>query len=457
MPLVETARQTYTSIDDLCCYASAVIIAESRWPVVILALTMSACSLSSNVTIQPLNLTPKDVKRHPNAVVAFEHGDYPAVLSRSEVIEALSDDPIELAALGRAELFGMRLADAERHLVKALEFERNRERRSRILWDLSQVAIARADIGTALERAKGASDGGLEIRRWFFRLHEQLIDAPPHRLSGSARKSEIDLQSDKPALPRILVTIEGRPARGIIDTGSALTIISSDMADGLAIQRLHDTKAIVRGLLSEPIDVEFGLLRSLKIGSIEIADVPVAIMSTRKLEFAIGKGKQFQIDLLLGTGLLKNFIMTLDYKRERVAFDWIGDTGHQPQSDQNMFLIENRPFVMSSINGKAWYPMMLDTGSEVTFLNLTKIEVRDLRSIFPRVHAANLQGLGGAIKTGVRVDDVAVGAAGWAGVFDNLPLYRDDRTDTLGILGQNFLENFVVTIDFQRMRFDIRR
>lgn len=429
----------------------------SRGLVALCALALGGCALSSNVTIMPLHLTPNDIQRHPNAVVAFDRGDYAAVLSRADIIESLSDDPIELAALGRAELFAMRLADAEAHLSRALEHERNRERRARLHWDLAQVAMMNGDLARALEKANEARDGGLEIRRWYFRLHEQLLEIVPNELAGSVRHTEVDLQSDRPAIPRILVGINGHPARGIVDTGSALSIISADLADGLGVRRYPDTRAIVQGLLSEPIDVEFGLIESLEIGSIEIRNVPVAIMSTRKLQFAIAGRERFQIDLLLGTGLLRNFTIELDYRQDRATFEWTGDLPPEPSPDQNLFLIENRPFLMSAINGRAWFPMMLDTGSEVTFLNLSKIEVRDLKSVFPRIHSANLQGLGGAIKTGVRVENVSVGAARWMGVFDDLPLYRDDRTDTLGILGQNFLEHFVLTIDFRRMHVALVR
>jgi hypothetical protein len=56
------------------------------------------------------------------------------------------------------------------------------------------------------------------------------------------------------------------------------------------------------------------------------------------------------------------------------------------------------------------------------------------------------------------VEDVEIGLDRWAGTFRTIPMYdagpaEHDRTS--GIVGENYLKNFVVTIDFGRMRLDL--
>ena len=49
-----------------------------------------------------------------------------------------------------------------------------------------------------------------------------------------------------------------------------------------------------------------------------------------------------------------------------------------------------------------------------------------------------------------------VGFDKWAGLFHNLPMYDSAEADrTAGIVGENYLRNFIVTIDFGKMRLDL--
>jgi hypothetical protein len=74
------------------------------------------------------------------------------------------------------------------------------------------------------------------------------------------------------------------------------------------------------------------------------------------------------------------------------------------------------------------------------------------------VHSALLQGLGGSKKRGERVDDVEIGVDRWAGTFRSVPMYgAGEHDNAAGIIGENFLRNFRVVIDYGRMRIDLIR
>ena len=72
------------------------------------------------------------------------------------------------------------------------------------------------------------------------------------------------------------------------------------------------------------------------------------------------------------------------------------------------------------------------------------------------MHNATLQGLGGAKKHGEKVENVEIGVDRWAGTFHTIPMYdAGEHERTNGIVGENYLKNFDVVIDFGRMRVDL--
>jgi hypothetical protein len=190
-----------------------------------------------------------------------------------------------------------------------------------------------------------------------------------------------------------------------------------------------------------------------------VENVPVAVMPDEKMRFLISKreGTEFHMDFLLGSNLLKEFRMELDFDRSRVTFTRLTDKDRVPHPEQNLFFEGFRPHVRGAINRRAWYIFVLDTGSEVTFLNEARVSSLPVQ-LFGGSHTAMLQGLGGAMKRGGKLENVEIGIGEWGGKFKTLPMYSaGDRDQAVGIIGQNFLKNFNVVIDFGRMRVDLKR
>jgi hypothetical protein len=141
-----------------------------------------------------------------------------------------------------------------------------------------------------------------------------------------------------------------------------------------------------------------------------------------------------------------------------VRFTRLTAVDRKPADDQNLFVDGFRPVVRTAVNKHGWYLFVLDTGSEVTFLNEKHLAALPINMYTPRMHNATLQGLGGAKKHGARIDDVEVGVDRWAGSFKTLPVYSAGESErTAGIIGENFLKYFDVTIDYGRMRVDLKR
>lgn len=423
----------------------------------VLPLLAGRCALYNEVVIAPLFLLPENTYRlATNPKELLEAGDYTRVIAMSKDLDTKPKvSARELATLGSAELAAGRFDDARRHLRRALDLRPVRTEIAQIAWDLSQTEYLCNNYDAAYEWAVMADRNGLQIRKWHLDYLSALANVEVYRVEGE-RSSRVRMNVRNPTIPRITVDLLGREVTAVIDSGAVLSIMSVSLANQMSLERLPNIQGLFYGLLGEPINVSFSVIDSLKIGNTIVRQVPVAIMPDEKLNFVVMNRQPFKMDFLLGANLLKEFRLEFNYGDGTIVFDALTSAEKIPAENQNMFFVGFRPFVHSTINRRGWYPFVLDTGSEITFLNEEQIASTVLRN-FPKLHGATLQGLGGARKMGSKVEDVEVGVDRWAGKFRNIPLYTTEHSTAFGIVGQDFLKNFRVVMDFGRMRLDLNR
>ena len=419
----------------------------------------AGCALRSEVSISPLVIKPTDTVRAPNRVENLvEVGDYPRAVALASLIDQKPNATVaELAALGKAELASGRLEEAKRHLRAALVKKPFREIYSEIAWNISQAEALDHNYAAALHWAETAVEYGLEIRSWHLRLLSALQSEKtfvvPH-----ATSTRVPIEHKAPAIPRIETRVNEAMVMGIIDSGAVMTIVSDRLAAEAKLRPLGDFTGTFFGLLGEPIDVRFAMVDRLTIGEIEIESVPVAIMAGEKMKFFTLNRTPFHIDLLVGANLLREFRIELDFDAGTAALHYLEADERVPASDQNLFMLNAKPYVHGALNGQGWYLYQLDTGSEITYLNSIEISRWKLQRGFAKMYqGAELQGLGGSTKRGIMVDDVAVGIAQWQGTFKTLPLYSSEKSGAIGLIGEDFLKKFRVTLDFGAMKLSLER
>lgn len=406
------------------------------------------CSLATSVEIKPLrtvqSLSSDAPARLPEL---FQTGQYLAVIERAEEATTASDQLL----VARAELYAMRLDRAEARLQRILANGPSGSTRRNALWAMSRIAELRGDSKRTIEYAYAARDAGLRIRGWFIELHEALVSTDTYSLSGAVQTT-LPMKIVSPDLPLVEARSGSARVASVIDSGAALSIISESVAGRLDLDPLDGITGEVSGLLGSRVRVEFGLIRQLHLGDVVISNIPVAVIPDHRLRFRTTEG-DFDIEFLIGTDLLRRFRITLDPARETVTVRRI--EALLPAPDQNLFLHEGRPMVAVALEGSGWYPMIIDTGSEVTFLNQANPLVGVTLSRLPRFHSVTMQFLDGVRSSGSKVERITLGVDRWAGRFSDLPLYGDSRTSNLGILGQNFLSRFRTTIDYGTMRVEL--
>lgn len=421
-----------------------------------LLLLSGGCALYSDVSVSPLHLRPGDITAHTTLSSAMSKSDFvQAIRMRPQIDASGNPSATDLAALGRAELAAGFFDDARRHLRAALALSPAPAVAAQVCWDLSQVEYLSNSYAAAHDWAERATEYGLRIRQWHLDLLKALSAESVYQFTGG-RSARLGMVSATPRVPRVQVKANGVTVSAIIDSGAVISIVSTSFAERARVRPLGDFGGIFTGLLGEPIDVKFGLIERLTIGELEVVGVPVAVMADEKLEFLTTNRTPFQMELLLGANLLKEFVLELDFPHDRATFSRAGRPARRFDPRQNLFWVGHRPYVRGTVNRKGWYLFALDTGSEVTFLNEKEIGSTTLRNSHG-YHSSLLQGLGGATKRGIKLENVSLGIDRWSGDFKTLPLYSSESTSALGIIGENLLHQFKVTLDFSSMRLVLER
>lgn len=419
----------------------------------------SGCALYSDVSIAPLQVSPAGIDRGSDLQSMIRKYDYLRAIDLTSSVESRERKNIsDLRSLGEAELAAGRYDAARQHLRAAIDLDPFRTTFADVAWDLSQVEYMCNNFESSLEWAQLANKNGLLIKPWHLDYLQALANTDVYHFTGS-QSDRVAMQMGHPDVPRIDVRMNGRKNTfAIVDSGAVLSIVSEKLAQSLPVKRIGTFQGTFFGLLDEPIQVDFGLLDSLEIGGIRIENVPVAIMPSEKMRFLVSSDEPFEMDLLLGANLLKEFRVEFDYRRSSAFFTHLTAADHQPDASQNLFIEGFRPMVRGTVNRKGWFLFILDTGSEVTFLNEGSLPALPVQFYAPKMHGALLQGLGGAKKRGEKIENIEVGVDKWGGTFKTLPMYEsDDRAHAVGIVGENFLKNFRVVIDFGKMRVELIR
>ncbi len=418
------------------------------------------CALYSDVTVGPLIVIPSKIDRGSDLQSMLRKADYLRAIEYAPTLDARArKSASDLVALGTAEYASARYDVARHHLRAALDLNPGRELYAEAAWQLSQIEYMTNNFALALEWAEVANKYGLTVMQWHLDYLRVLSPVQAYRFTGLP-SDELPLRIGRPDVPRIEVRVNRSPeeTQAVIDSGAVLSIMSERLAKSLSVRRLPIANGTFYGLLGEPITVQFAILDSLELGAVRVEDVPVAIMPDDKMRFFVTGKKEFRIDLLLGANLLKEFRIELNFSRNRAVFTKLTGRDRRPDPNQNLFFETFRPHVRATVNKRGWYLFVVDTGSEVTYLNEAQLPSLPINMYTPRVHSATLQGLGGAKKHGAKIEDVEVGVDKWVGTFRTLPMYTgQERERAVGIVGENFLKNFNVVIDFGRMRLELER
>ena len=294
-------------------------------------------------------------------------------------------------------------------------------------------------------------------------------DDTPWQLSwdGSAR-AEIPFVEMDP-LPVIEVEIDGKEIAAIIDTGADLFILDADTAESLGIEPVASMMGMFAGGKQAPIG--FGRANSLKLGSATLRSVPVSVLPTRGLSFG-----ERQIEGIVGTAVLRQFLSTMDYPRGKLTLRDRSQSGLSDFRQTVAGAVEDEiPFYMQSahvllahgsLNGHEGLLFHVDSGlgGEPAFgAPRQTMEYLDIPVPEVAVHEGVVGGGGGGFATGTfPIAELGLGRlvkGDLTGSFGGQPPGSYWRLGFIldGLISHNFLRDYAWTLDFDGMKMVFSR
>lgn len=312
------------------------------------------------------------------------------------------------------------------------------------LWNLALLNYFRNNFSESYKNAEDAFKSGYLIDKGFINF---LKKSPEKIYKIENHFSEIDFEYAKKKLPIIESTInENIKEKTIIDTGASLTFVSFSLAEKLGIEISDELKSQGFGFHNKVIPVWLSYIKSIEINNLKIIDIPIMIFRDDDLTFG-----DYKINFGLGFHLLKEFKITMDYKKKKVSFETYREEEYFPG---NLILLGLRAGVEVSINGAGYYNFILDTGSEKTYITTSgtkKAVLSEKLNFFELI----TRGIGKAKVEYRKIEDTTIGLSGYKVWYRNIISKMENIKYVDGILGNDFLENFKVVLDFPKNKITL--
>jgi hypothetical protein len=250
--------------------------------------------------------------------------------------------------------------------------------------------------------------------------------------------------------PAIKVRINGKEYEFWLDTGSTMTVLSSDVASAAQVPMVSDDTLTVRAFAGSA-QVRPGLVRKMQVGPVVLTNSPVIIMDASMMHLrSSGEGTpavSYHVDGILGWDFIRQFDVLLDYQHGVLTLAKPEKRDITGTAAQNL-VWAGQPLVAVRTKDGGTLHLALDTGAQSTFLNaaaLDKARVTTTRSS-GRVF--------GIAKTGAPtnriVPTLTVDVAGRSMRLENVIVYGPSYSGLItcdGILGSDVAQFGSLRID----------
>jgi predicted aspartyl protease len=287
--------------------------------------------------------------------------------------------------------------------------------------------------------------------------------APTVASDEGVRSKDVSFRLAGGQNPLILVPVyvEGKgPYEFILDTGAYRCLLSAELSSSIGIRPESQQRATGVG---GTIEIFSAHVSSLTVGTARQENLEVAI--TDELS-RLGEAVQSKVDGVLGSNFLKNFRLTLDYRHDVVRLDrsTVGPRIEgEVQSVTSVFFklgTPSKPLIVLPVfvNGKGPFQFFLDTGASRTTLSFALARKLGIVAIGNRAGT----GAGGQIPMlSATVDSLTLGNASICDAAVSVVDFLGDfgsviDTKFYGVIGNDFLSRFEVTIDYPRGSVDLK-
>ena len=368
------------------------------------------------------------------------------------------DEPLATAGLAMIEFYENRLEASLKGLRRAVAFD---SQEPDFLFSLAQVATRAQRFEEAADSYEqyldiaplAEEDRRARIRGLIEFLHYLGGQKELYLVSGAERITIPFVLVNQRPIIQVRVNESSEPLRFVLDTGSAMCVISEGTAERLRL------KPVARGGTSRAVggvgrfEIVYAYLSSLRIGDLRVENVPVYL----RRFFENEKG----VDGYIGLAAIDKHLVTVDYGARTITLvrQQSNSIKQQPLSSwETMIRRTSSGFIsgevqVEGVDGASNF--IVDTGASVSVVSNTLIpqEHMDRFAVAQRARIFGAAGIAEDVQA-LRLPRVTFGnhklETLYAVVLDLESINETTGFSQSGILGGNFLSNFRITFDFRR-------
>jgi hypothetical protein len=215
----------------------------------------------------------------------------------------------------------------------------------------------------------------------------------------SSGVTTVPLRVSEAGTPLVPVRIANKVYYFWLDTGSSMTIVSSDVANELGLQPLSsDTLQIVTSI--GRVAALPALLSRLDIGPVTVRNATAMIVSDEGMRIPGSARsdlpKPIRIDGIVGFDIIRRLDLEVDYVDETLRVRNPAERRLVPRMERNFFLWIGIPVVRMRSGSGVSIHFGLDTGGQQTFA--TETLLKKLGRTIPRTEKRRIGGMGGAVS-----------------------------------------------------------
>ncbi len=362
------------------------------------------------------------------------------------------------AGLGMLEFYENRITESIRRLEEAVYREPNHP----------DYVFALAQVSARAEKFKEAADAYYH----FLVISKDTDDERRERIrgligflrylgtrqnlyetSGTATTVPIEVVGNRPII-ELRVNGRVRPLRFVLDTGSGISVLSEETAKELSIEPVAKG-GFAKGIGGDgKFPIVYGFLRELQIGDVQIKSVPIYI---RKFH---SNGQH--IDGYIGLSLISKFLMRLDYGSRTFTLE--KNLPSQTEIDDTDISVPLRLTSSGFLSGEVKLDgletplnFIVDTGASVSVIS---DQIASLDEFQPHATDEKMRVIGSAGVTesvpSYLLPGVTFGQHQRSSItaiaLDLNMINEASGFEQSGILGGNFLKNYIMTFDFKRSK-----
>jgi clan AA aspartic protease (TIGR02281 family) len=189
---------------------------------------------------------------------------------------------------------------------------------------------------------------------------------PRPSLDYSILNSIIKLKKNILGMLLINVKVKNKKMKFLIDTGAEVTILTDEALSSVGISYDVNDKINVGSSNNQKSEINLALLDRIEIGGVNFLNLPVLVISEKKVSFSVFNIKLFKLDGILGWDVLKQLDFEIDYNKSKLRI--IEFNTWESESESNL-IKSSFPTILVSDENENIKIFGLDTGSRKSWLN----------------------------------------------------------------------------------------